>query len=124
MSHAISDSGLYVIELILAHERQIKVGKRDIEKYPAGAYFYIGSAQRNLAKRVARHRKRAKPKRWHIDYLRVHCRFAGFTVYSGEHEECYLVRRVIKDTGGKILHPRFGASDCRCDGHLVYTDPY
>ena len=121
MSHAISDSGLYVIELILAREHQIKVGKRDIEKYPAGAYFYIGSAQRNLAKRVARHRKRIKTKRWHIDYLRAYCRFAGFTVYEGERDECELVNCVAKERRGNILHPGFGASDCRCNGHLVYA---
>ena len=122
MSHSDSDPGLYVIELVLARERRIKVGRRGVENFPAGAYFYIGSAQKNLAKRIARHRKRVKPKRWHIDYLRAHCRFQGFKVYIGKREECELAHHVIENTGGIILHPRFGATDCRCDGHLVYTE--
>jgi sugar fermentation stimulation protein A len=119
---ASTDSGLYVICLTLPAPRRIRIGSLGVLLFPAGRYFYIGSAQRNLAKRVARHKRRRKLKRWQIDYLRAYCRYEGVEIHEGATDECGLAQETIRQTGGGILHHRFGASDCRCNGHLVFSD--
>jgi Uri superfamily endonuclease len=37
--------------------------------FPVGGYAYSGSAKRGLDARIARHLRRQRPLRWHIDYL-------------------------------------------------------
>ena len=62
-------TGVYVIEIELPEPLTVSVGKLGALDFPAGAYLYVGSAQRALPSRVARHMRREKPLRWHIDYL-------------------------------------------------------
>jgi len=85
-----------------------------------GFYIYVGSAQRNLSARLERHNKKIKPLRWHIDYLSTKAEMLGaMTMARPRQRECELA----KNLAGlyELAIPRFGASDCRCGGHLFYT---
>ena len=66
-----------------------------------------------------RHGRRRKPLRWQIDYLSTRAPLVGALVLRGPKSwECRLAAILAKH----YLRPiaRFGASDCRCGGHLFY----
>jgi len=115
-----SDSGVYVAIFRLAEARDISVGRLGRFRFPDGLYFYAGSGQRNLAARLERHGRKSKPMRWHVDYLSVRAEMLGAITISGSRErECEIAREL----GGMFepAAPGFGASDCRCGGHLFYA---
>jgi sugar fermentation stimulation protein A len=88
--------------------------------FQPGVYFYVGSAQRNLEARIARHARKDKPLRWHIDYLSSQATMLGAIMLPGSRSrECELARELRTLFTSAI--PRFGASDCRCLGHLFYS---
>ena len=65
------DSGHYLLVLRLSQPRELRVGALGEIRFLAGDYVYVGSAQRALAARVARHRRRHDKRfHWHIDSLR------------------------------------------------------
>jgi Uri superfamily endonuclease len=72
-----------------------------------------------MAARVARHLSRDKTLHWHIDYLlgAPAARIVG--VRRSRACEC----AVNRSTGGVIVVPGFGATDCRagCTSHLKYA---
>jgi len=96
------------------------VGRLGRFRFEAGFYLYVGSAQRNLEKRLERHARKKKPLRWHIDYLSSRAQMIGAVVAPGtKRQECELAAEL-----GEMFEPAvpgFGASDCRCPGHLFYT---
>ena len=114
------DGGVYIVVFYLAGDRDISVGKLGRFGFRQGVYFYAGSAQRNLSVRLERHGKKSKPMRWHIDYFSVRAEMLGAITVAGPRErECELA----KELAGmfELVSPGFGASDCRCGGHLFYT---
>ena len=118
-----SDCGVYIAVFYLAEAQEISVGRLGRLGLRVGVYFYAGSAQRNLSARLERHGRKSKPMRWHIDYLSVRAEMLGaITVAGPRRRECELA----KELAGiyKIATPRFGASDCRCGGHLFYTPEF
>ncbi len=117
----ISDSGLYCVVVGLGSKRRIRIGALGVIDFEVGVYLYIGSAKRGLGARVARHKKRVKPLRWHIDYLRRHCKWMGVTMYNGMTGECELVDKIKMLINGHVAVNSFGSSDCRCPGHLIET---
>lgn len=114
------DSGLYIAVFYLPSPGKIRVGKLGKFHFKKGAYFYVGSAQRNLSARLKRHSDKRKPLRWHIDYLSARARMLGaITIPGPRKRECELAREL-----GNMLRltvPNFGASDCRCSGHLFFS---
>lgn len=96
----------------------VTVGRLGKFEFPAGRYVYTGSAKRNLAARVARHVRREKALRWHIDFLLFAPGVRVVEVFTSRRGECALNRA----TGGRIPVPGFGASDCRagCGSHLKF----
>ena len=111
------EAGIYVAVFRLAQVCRLEIGCLGRWALPAGDYAYVGSAQRNLAARVARHARRQKPLRWHIDYLSVHAPLVGALLLpGGKSLECRVAAVLAR------CYPRpiagFGASDCRCGGHL------
>ena len=66
--------GTYALVLHLECTEEITVGKLGMFTFPAGYYLYVGSAlgPGGLEARLARHRRRGKKLRWHIDYLLEH----------------------------------------------------
>ena len=110
-------SYILVIEAVVP--REVQVGARGAVRLDAGWHLYVGSARRGLAARLARHRRRAKRCRWHVDYLLLH---PGFTLRSvwlaANIPECELSRLLSRLPGMAVSAPRFGSSDCRCPSHL------
>ena len=115
-----SDSGVYIVIFRLAEARDISVGRLGRFHFRPGVYFYAGSAQRNLAARLERHGRKSKPVRWHIDYLSVQAEMLGAITIAGPRErECELAAELAGTF--ERAAPGFGASDCRCGGHLFYS---
>jgi Uri superfamily endonuclease len=115
-----SDSGVYIAIFYLPGPRSISVGKLGRINFRPGLYFYVGSAQRNLSARLRRHSRQDKPLRWHIDYLSAKAEMLGVITVAGPRErECRLAKRLGRMF--ELAAPGFGASDCRCAGHLFYA---
>ena len=89
-----------------------------------GFYIYVGSANENLQKRLARHARRRKTLEWHIDHLRdLTPAPVALPIRSSLRQECDVARAFAG-----LFQPGpvgFGASDCSCDTHLLWheTDP-
>jgi sugar fermentation stimulation protein A len=112
--------GTYIAVFALSRERRIQVGKLGCFWFEPGLYFYAGSAQRSLSARLERHGRRSKPLHWHIDYLSAEAAMIGAMMVPGPRErECELAEELSHTY--KLAVPGFGASDCRCGGHLFYT---
>jgi len=91
------------------------LGKINFKK---GKYVYVGSAQNNLEKRIARHLKKKKRKFWHIDYLLAKKNVKVINTYykkAGKREECKIAC-LLALTEKPIKN--FGNGDCRCISHL------
>jgi Uri superfamily endonuclease len=108
----------YQLLIELPRALRLQVGRLGRFDFPPGRYVYTGSARRNLEARIARHLRRDKTLRWHIDYLLAAPGVAVVAVRRSTVAECELNRR----TGGRVVAPGFGASDCRagCGSHLRY----
>src|SRR3990172_39420 len=89
------NSGIYFLHLSLQEEQRLMVGKLRRASFPKGFYVYVGSAQKNLSQRLARHLRNAGHHKtetthiaggattkspggatphWHIDYLLPHAK--------------------------------------------------
>lgn len=117
--------GSYQLHIFVAASIRIRVGALGIRLFPRGHYLYTGSAMRNLHPRVARHGRRKKKKRWHIDYLLAAkgVRIVRIVLHpSAAREECIRNRRASQLPGASIPVPGFGSSDCRasCGSHLIH----
>jgi sugar fermentation stimulation protein A len=111
--------GVYAAVWRLERARAVRVGRLGRFRLEPGFYVYVGSAQRGLAARLARHARRTKPLRWHADYLARHATWVGaWTWPLGKDAECRLARALAALDGLDPAVPRFGASDCRCPTHL------
>ncbi len=108
----------YQLWIALRQPRTITIGRLGEFNFPAGVYVYTGSAKSNIEARIARHCRRDKTLRWHIDYLLAAEGVELFCVGRSARGECALNRAA----GGEVLVPGFGASDCRkdCRSHLRY----
>jgi len=116
------DGGLYIVTLRLDRARELTVGKLGRFSFPAGYYVYVGRAIRGLYARAARHRRKGKTLRWHIDYIREVADWVGVEVGFGRDGECGLARKVAGLPEAREVVPGFGASDCRCRTHLFYFE--
>jgi sugar fermentation stimulation protein A len=114
------NSGIYIAILHLPKTAKITVGKLGTFNFTKGFYFYVGSAQRSLSTRLERHAKKKKSLRWHIDYLSVKAEMLGAIAIPGSREfECQLAKKLSNMFEPTVLS--FGASDCKCTGHLFYA---
>ncbi len=112
-----ADGGLYILLLRLARDARLEAGALGRLDFRAGWYAYIGSARRALSRRLARHLRLAKRRHWHIDALRASAADVKALAIRGTRRgECELAAAVRAISDGSV--PRFGASDCRCAGHL------
>ena len=60
---------IYVIVVHVNKDTLLKIGKLGDTFFKKGFYAYIGSAMKGWRKRIERHIRKEKKKRWHIDYL-------------------------------------------------------
>jgi Uri superfamily endonuclease len=108
----------YQLRIEVKKPVRIRVGRLGRFLFPAGRYVYTGSAKRNLEARIARHLRKKKAFRWHIDWLLSAPGVKVATVRRSGESECILNQKVV----GTVVVPGFGASDCRnrCGSHLRY----
>jgi len=108
----------YQLLIYLKKARRIQVGALGRFHFAAGYYLYSGSAKRNLQARLARHCRRDKPLRWHIDYLTSLPQATVVETRVFHDDEC----RLHQGSPGEEVVPGFGASDCSsgCGAHLKY----
>jgi Uri superfamily endonuclease len=118
--------GTYTVVLACERPMRVKFGKLGRANVNVGCYLYTGSALGkgavSLEGRLARHSRPVKKKRWHVDYLssRRSCRFKGaIYLISNRRLECRVNRAIADSLNTQPSLPRLGASDCKCDAHLV-----
>ncbi len=117
-THA-KDEGCYLMVYELAEDKKIKIGSLGELDFKKGYYLYVGSAKKNLQKRMARHRKKRKKLHWHLDYFSAHASSASaFAIATQGDLECTLAETFKKLASSEI--PKFGSSDCSCPSHFFY----
>lgn len=115
--------GTYTLILQLPRDLIIPVGRLGPVPFRMGHYLYVGSARGpgGLRARLGRHLRLGKRRHWHIDYLRQHARPVEVWFTIGEKSfECHW-RALLQEAGLSLPVPGFGASDCRCPAHLLYS---
>ncbi len=112
--------GAYVLVVALSRSLPLRL-PRIAGTLPPGRYAYCGSAYGpgGLRARLARHLKRGKALRWHVDRLTEAGRVAAL-VAQPNGKECDLRAALQTEPGVTAPIPGFGSSDCRrCDSHLL-----
>lgn len=116
------DSGCYQLKVKIKQNISLKIGALGICNFPKGDYVYTGSAMKNLSQRIARHQRKEKKLRWHIDYLLSHSEveLVEVAVFPSEiKEECFYNQKLINKKA-EVPVKGFGSSDCKkCPSHLV-----
>ncbi|KPK88369.1 endonuclease [bacterium SM23_31] len=110
--------GIYCLVITVKKDSTIEIGASGSIHFVKGIYVYVGSAQNNIEKRVARHASKNKKIKWHIDYLLAHSDVKLDKVFyknAGKNEECETAR-LLSEFGEPVK--RFGCSDCDCISHL------
>jgi Uri superfamily endonuclease len=119
-------SGLYQLWIYVRCPIWRHIGSLGRVRLAPGWYVYTGSAKRNLPARIARHRRRKKKLHWHIDYL-LTCPHATIReVHTRRWQnggECTWHAQTMRREKATNAIPRFGSSDCRCPGHLLFIGP-
>jgi Uri superfamily endonuclease len=121
-----ADPGTYVLVLHLPQGRKILVGRLGEVALQKGYYFYVGSARGpgGLRARIARHLREKETTHWHVDYLRrVSEPVEVWFTIDPEPLECHW-RVLLQEVGLSLSIHGFGASDCRCPAHLLYSPVY
>lgn len=114
------NGGVYIAVFYLPKSQYIRIGRLGRRQFRQGMYFYVGTAQRNLPARIDRHSRKEKALRWHIDYLSVRAEMLGaILIPRPRRRECELAEELAGMFD--LVVPGFGASDCRCRGHLFYA---
>lgn len=116
-------AGAYVLLIDLNRPVRLPSPRFD-HTLPSGLYCYLGSARGpgGIRARCARHLRREKAVRWHVDWL---TKVASRILVSPHTTltECELAERLTGLDGVSIPVVGFGSSDCsRCPAHLVRVD--
>ncbi len=120
-----SEPGAYLLAIDLKRRLTLEIASlsrsRRAPVLMPGRYVYCGSAYGpgGPMARIARHLKRHKAIRWHVDRLTA----AGSVVQTGivaGGSECALFVGLCALPGISVPLPGFGSSDCRdCAAHLA-----
>lgn len=117
------NSGAYQIKFHIKTDKIIQIGKYGAFLFESGEYVYTGSAMKNLRQRVARHWRKEKVLRWHIDYILndIECEIKSIELYYSElKQECKLNQSLIESGCYRVWVDGLGSSDCRdCPSHLL-----
>jgi len=118
-----TSKGIYVLIFQANTAATVTIGKLGQLQVQLGYYFYIGSARGagGIAARI-KHHQRPRPMsnpRWHIDYLPARLQAVWISETLKECECVAALLQYLPDTQRAMAN--FGASDCRCGGHLLYS---
>jgi sugar fermentation stimulation protein A len=111
------DRGSYIIIFFLPGDRSITIGALGMVSFKKAYYLYVGSAKKELSKRIQRHQRMRKKFHWHIDYLAAEASFHRvLPIRTSGDLECGIAKRLKEIADWSI--PNFGSSDCACESHL------
>ena len=117
--------GNYALGLKLNQTQILRIGRLGSFRFKSGHYLYFGSARGpgGVAARVSRHLRDPQQKRahWHIDWLSAVAR-PRLVVWSHNLEGRECEWGDLLQSHGTREPLGFGASDCRCGGHLLRLD--
>lgn len=116
--------GIYILFVSIDKKKEIRIGSLGKLVFEKGLYAYVGSAQNNLEKRIARHFKKRKRVFWHIDYLLSDEHVKIISVFFREapkSEECHIARAL---SNLYEYVKGFGSSDCKCPSHLFKINSF
>jgi len=107
----------YCLLILLSRPKQIVIGRLGTFSFKRVNYIYVGSAKRNIEKRIERHLRKKKRKFWHIDYLLQYARIKRVLVSNLSEE------RIAAMLSAKMEIPveKFGASDKKSESHLFFS---
>jgi len=115
-----TNKGIYLLLLRLPKSLRIRPGRLPETTFPSGQYLYVGRSKNSLRGRIRRHLRKQKKTFWHIDYLLQQAQIEEIWIKPGCFDECQITHK-IHHLFGQSRYPvkNFGASDCRCPGHLL-----
>lgn len=115
------DRGTYLYLLECETDQRVDIpdlGELFIKK---GFYLYVGSATKDLTKKLARHSRKRKGIQTHFDSLRNVTSVAGsWPIRSVDLQECELAQRVRSFAESSV--DGFETSLCSCASHLFYFE--
>lgn len=119
-------SGIYILEIEAKVNFKLDIKKFTGLTFPAGWYYYVGSAQKNFHHRVLRHIRKEKKIHWHIDHLTTNKKIDVKSIYIFENKpkqfETDLVKDLVDNIPLKYFADGFGNSDDPvCKSHLLYS---
>jgi endonuclease-3 len=121
--------GNYTLLFSVAVRKRMKIGKLGLCTFPEGSYAYTGSAfgrgSSCLGRRILRHTRKDKARRWHIDYLLSDGDVRLTAVVAGamsQKKECTINLRLKETFRAQTPFSGFGSSDCveHCCSHLLF----
>lgn len=121
--HELSGQGGHYILLLRVPAVRMTIGSLGPLRLAAGLYGYVGAARGGsvtLGHRLARHLRRRKVRRWHIDYLTTLPAVSVVGAYWTEDPSLTEARLAIRCAKRFPAIPRFGNTDARggAPGHL------
>lgn len=115
-------NGVYILFIRVSRNMKIAVGSLRRVTFRRGTYLYIGRAKTNFSARIERHYRTEKRLFWHIDYLLSQKGVEIKEAWTGSGlKECKLAQKISLLPSSRLIRS-FGSSDCRCSGHLFYTN--
>jgi Uri superfamily endonuclease len=123
--------GTYTLLLACKRSFKLRIGRLGQTTIRKGYYLYTGSALSrsavSLEQRVARHRRRNKRLKWHIDYMTNRSEIRVLNVICVESDvraECQINMQIVFEFRGLPIIRRAGSSDCKCSGHLLSVESH
>jgi Uri superfamily endonuclease len=116
--------GTYALVCRAVRLGRLSIGRLGTLEVEAGFYVYLGSAfgPGGIRARVAHHLRAGRRRHWHADYLwpalRIEEIWYSHDTARREHEWARLLRGL---RAFSVPLARFGASDCRCETHLLHN---
>lgn len=113
--------GTYCLVISAGKELEKTIGALGKIHFKPGLYIYMGSALRNMDKRITRHLRRKKKVFWHIDHITADKRFfveGAYIIDRPQKMECIKAEKMAGIFYGVA---GFGSSDCGCRSHLFYA---
>jgi len=114
-------SSTYVLEIKKSSDTAISVGSLGKRVFNRGIYLYVGSAKKNMLRRIQRHLKKGKRLHWHIDYLLEESDCKVKAIHLTTRGECETADILHALKAARPI-PGFGCSDCRCESHLFFIE--
>ncbi len=101
----------------------VLIGRQGSHAFYEGWYAYVGSARQGFSARLPTVMSPRRRKHWHIDYLVPHAADVEAWVLPTSMGECELAATLSEHLATRPWPRAFGATDCRCPGHLIPGGP-